>query len=117
MTLSFFGAHLLLSSIHAHYYRSVLGGMCVHFKFPGLARVLNLYCLFVYSVIDPSGTNIFQVDCLSRVLLAPWRGRCWGRHPFGSLPIQCIFLNFLYSTLCGPFTDDDFAGFDIWNLF
>ena len=26
------------------------------FKFPGLARMLNLYCIFVYSVIDPSGT-------------------------------------------------------------
>ena len=30
----------------------------MHFKFPGLARVLNLYCISVYSVIDPSGTFI-----------------------------------------------------------
>ena len=30
----------------------------MHFKFPGLARVLNLYCIYVYSVIDPSGTFI-----------------------------------------------------------
>ena len=37
-------------------YCCLLGGMCVHFKFPGLARMLNLYCIFVYSVIDPSGT-------------------------------------------------------------
>ena len=28
------------------------------FKFSGLARVLNLYCIYVYSVIDPSGTFI-----------------------------------------------------------
>ena len=28
------------------------------FKFPGLARMLNLYCISVYSVIDPSGTFI-----------------------------------------------------------
>ena len=28
------------------------------FQFPGLARVLNLYCISVYSVIDPSGTFI-----------------------------------------------------------
>ena len=37
-------------------YYCLLGGMCVHFKFPGLARVHNIYCIFVYSVIDPSGT-------------------------------------------------------------
>ena len=30
----------------------------MHFKFLGLARMLNLYCIFVYSVIDPSGTLI-----------------------------------------------------------
>ena len=30
----------------------------MYFKFPGLARMLNLYCIFVYSVIDPSGTLI-----------------------------------------------------------
>ena len=28
------------------------------FPFIGLARVLNLYCIYVYSVIDPSGTFI-----------------------------------------------------------
>ena len=50
----------------------------MHFKFPGLARVLNLYCIFVYSVIDPSGTFILglvlAVDLLSGVLIVSVAG-------------------------------------------
>ena len=48
------------------------------FKFPGLARMLNLYCISVYSVIDPSGTLIlgagFAVDLLILVLCGSLTG-------------------------------------------
>ena len=37
-------------------YCCLLGGMCVHLILLGLARVYKIYCIFVYSVIDPSGT-------------------------------------------------------------
>ena len=40
----------------------------MHFKFPGLARMLNLYCLFVYSVIDPSGTFILGLGLADDLL-------------------------------------------------
>ena len=30
----------------------------MHIKFPGIVRVYNIYCISVYSVIDPSGTFI-----------------------------------------------------------
>ena len=39
------------------------------FKFPGLARMLNLYCIFVYSVIDPSGTLILGAGLAADLLL------------------------------------------------
>ena len=39
------------------------------FKFPGLARVLNLYCISVYSVIDPSGTLILGAGLAAELLL------------------------------------------------
>ena len=44
--------------IHAYIYMMLgcLGRHVRAFQFIGLARVLNLYCIFVYSVIDPSGT-------------------------------------------------------------
>ena len=32
-------------SIHAYYYRSVLGGIRVHFKFPRLACMHTIYCI------------------------------------------------------------------------
>ena len=41
----------------------------MHFKFPGLARVLNLYCISVYLVIDPSGTLILGAGLAADLLL------------------------------------------------
>ena len=53
------------------------------FKFPGLARMLNLYCIFVYSVIDPSGTLILgaglAVGSLLLVLCGSLTGKFLGR--------------------------------------
>ena len=53
--------------------------MCVHFKFPGLARMLNLYCIFVYSVIDPSGTFILGLVLAADSLLLVLCGSVTGR--------------------------------------
>ena len=97
-------------------YRCLLGGMCVHFKFPGLARMLNLYCIVVYSVIDPSGIKILgwsSMLCLACFLA----GKVLGTTAFGSLPFSVYISHLFYSTLCGHFTGDDFRGFDIWNRF
>ena len=43
--------------------------MCVHFKFPGLARVYSIYRIYVYSVIDPSGTFILGLVPAAELLL------------------------------------------------
>ena len=42
--------------------------MCVHFILSGLARVYNIYCIYVYSVIDPSWDLSFRF----RYLLVTW---------------------------------------------
>ena len=69
------GRPLQLYSIHAYYYRSVLGGMCVHFNFLD-RHVCILYIAYhEYSMIDPSGI-IFQVLAAVSLLplLAAWIG-------------------------------------------
>ena len=51
----------------------------MHLKFPGLARMLNLYCIFVYSVIDPSGTFILGLVLAADLLLLVLGGSVTGR--------------------------------------
>ena len=43
--------------------------MCVHFKLSSLVRVHNLYCISVYSMIDPSGTLILGAGLAADLLL------------------------------------------------
>ena len=66
------------------------------FKFPGLARMLNLYCIFVYSVIDPSGTFILglvlAVDLLSGVLIVSVTG----------MRVRCNYLRYSLSLTLDP---------------
>ena len=79
-------------------YCCVLGGMCVHFKFPGLARMLNLYCIFVYSVIDPSGINILGWS--SELFIACFlAGKVLGTTAFGSFPFS-VYISPLLSRPC-----------------
>ena len=75
--------------------------------------MLNLYCIFVYSVIDPSGTNIIGWS-FELSVLASWRGGV-GTRAFGSLQFFSVHFFPFISTLCGHFTGDVFRGFDIWN--
>ena len=75
-------------------YCCLLGGMCVHFKFPGLARMLNLYCISVYSVIDPSGTLILGVGLLWACYLCLLYGSVTG---FGDLWTNCFEVAFVFA--------------------
>ena len=51
----------------------------MHFKFPGLARMLNQYCILVYSVIDPSWTFILGLVLAADFLLLVLCGSVAGR--------------------------------------
>ena len=103
-------------------YCCLLGGMCVHFKFPGLARMLNLYCIFVYSVIDPSGTFILGLVLAADWLflacwLSLWREGVWGEIILSSCaPVYTFFL-FKSRPWAGHFTVGRWTrSFGIWNF-
>ena len=49
------------------------------FKFPGIVRVYNIYCISVYSVIDPSGTFILGLVLAADLLLLVLCGSVTGR--------------------------------------
>ena len=49
--------------------------MCVHFILSGIARVYNIYCIYVYSVIDPSWALSFRFRYLL-VILWFWCAGC-----------------------------------------
>ena len=51
----------------------------MHFKFPSIVRVHNIYCISVYSVIDPSGTFILGLVLAADLLLLVLCGSVTGR--------------------------------------
>ena len=78
------------------------------FNFPGLARVCKIYCIFVYSVIDPSGTFILGFVPAAELLLLVLCGSLTGdvlqaKLFWRSVP-QCIFSSFFSRPCSGHFT-------------
>ena len=57
----------------------LLGGMCVHFKFPRLACMRNLYCISCVFGDWPLGDLNFRLVLADECCLSLWRGRVWAK--------------------------------------
>ena len=105
------GAPLQLYSIHAYYYRSVLGGMRVHFNLLGWHVCILYIAYHEYSMIDPSGTMISGTCCCELATFALLCGSVTGFCGLRAkgFEVYLFWLLSVYSfrpnsTFVGPFT-------------